>query len=654
MFKRLFQRVLHIARRLLSRSVWALLRLLNRMAFRLRVQGREHLPRTGGALLVANHVSYVDALCIGAASDRPVRFLMHRSYWERPLIGRVARLFGTIPVASSDDEAQKLRSLQRAARRAAAGQLVCIFAEGSISRSGALLGFRRGLEQIAREARVPIVPVALDALGVLGEGPFGVRRRLLRRFARRPVSVSFEPPLSSQASAWSVRGAVEAGLTEATARAVRDEPSFLVAVLASLRSDRRRPVLAGASASSGSWMTCAELLERALCLRAVWRREFAPGERVVCALPPGPELVLANLSLTLAGCVVQNIAAQCELDGAAQVAAGGARVVLTRRAGDDWAHFEGRVIDLEQLERRAGRGWGRFVAGLAARLPAAWLARLYAPRSLDREPAVSVLHRRGDGEYAVATSTHRALAARVSSAARVLLPTPGDVFVCTSMADGVALVLGLWLPLASGARLVGVCEPERGPRVAQARRAAFLVGSTSAVQGWLWRAREDQLATLRAVLAPVAGELPRSWAERFACPLLPALGDPWPLVLSAPDIEAGVRRQRGHQLGAGGRALPGVAVSVVDDAGQTLEDSDIDGWLAYRDPFEDGDRAQAEAWGWRVSSHRGRCDRDGFVYLSEVPEPALPAAKRRGSTARATGSDGSGPQSSSANQSAAR
>ena len=76
---RVFEGALRAARSVLSRGVWAFLRTLFRAALRLRVRGRENLPRTGGALLVANHLSFVDAICIAAASDRPVRFLMHRS-----------------------------------------------------------------------------------------------------------------------------------------------------------------------------------------------------------------------------------------------------------------------------------------------------------------------------------------------------------------------------------------------------------------------------------------------------------------------------------------------------------------------------------------------------------------------------------------------
>ena len=132
--------------------------------YRIRATGLENLP-DGGALLVANHLSHVDALVVGAAiGRREVRFLMHRAIFAVPLIGAFSRWMGAMPVAAEDTPEAKARSLAAAAEAARSGSLVCIFAEGGISRSGALLPFARGLEIIAREARVPIVPVALDRL----------------------------------------------------------------------------------------------------------------------------------------------------------------------------------------------------------------------------------------------------------------------------------------------------------------------------------------------------------------------------------------------------------------------------------------------------------------------------------------------------------
>ncbi len=111
--------------------LWTLRRTLLRLVllaglhtvYRIRVAGIEKLP-AGGALLVANHLSFVDALLVGAAIPRPVSFLMHRSFFRTPIVGRFAALMGALPVASEDTPEAKARSLDDAAARAAAGELV--------------------------------------------------------------------------------------------------------------------------------------------------------------------------------------------------------------------------------------------------------------------------------------------------------------------------------------------------------------------------------------------------------------------------------------------------------------------------------------------------------------------------------------------------
>lgn len=192
-----------------------------RLVYRIRVHGVEHLP-AGGALLIANHLSHADALWIGGAIQRPVIFLMHRSFFQVPIVGWFARLFGTIPVASEDSAEEKQRSLARAAAYARSGALVCIFPEGAISRSGQMLGFRRGLESMAREAQVPIVPVVLDRVwGSIFSYEGG---RFFFKFPRRwpyPLELAIGPALSTETDAWQAREALSVLLVRTRERYYR-------------------------------------------------------------------------------------------------------------------------------------------------------------------------------------------------------------------------------------------------------------------------------------------------------------------------------------------------------------------------------------------------------------------------------------------------
>ena len=112
-----------------------LLRLLLVLAthslYRLRVVGREHVPEKGGALLVPNHVSFIDFVLLLAVIDRPIRFIVHREYYERFYFKPFMKSLGCIPISSSEGPREILRALRNAGKRLDQGELVCIFPEGS-------------------------------------------------------------------------------------------------------------------------------------------------------------------------------------------------------------------------------------------------------------------------------------------------------------------------------------------------------------------------------------------------------------------------------------------------------------------------------------------------------------------------------------------
>ncbi|MCB1129418.1 MAG: 1-acyl-sn-glycerol-3-phosphate acyltransferase, partial [Verrucomicrobiae bacterium] len=150
--------------RFLSWLVWRAARLVTRLFYRIRVDGRQHLPETGGALLVCNHLSLIDGFILGTAVDRRVRFIMDEGYHRRPLIRWFARLMGVIPVSPTQRPRDLIRSLRTASDVIREGGVVGIFAEGQITRTGQMLPFRRGFERIMHGLDAPVIPVCLEGL----------------------------------------------------------------------------------------------------------------------------------------------------------------------------------------------------------------------------------------------------------------------------------------------------------------------------------------------------------------------------------------------------------------------------------------------------------------------------------------------------------
>jgi len=133
--------------------------------YRVRAVGLDKIPHEGPALLVCNHVSFVDALIIGGCVRRPVRFVMWYRIFQIPLLRFIFSTAKAIPIASAREDSQLLEeSFQRIDEELANGNVVCIFPEGAITRDGEVQPFRSGVERIIARRPVPVVPLALGGL----------------------------------------------------------------------------------------------------------------------------------------------------------------------------------------------------------------------------------------------------------------------------------------------------------------------------------------------------------------------------------------------------------------------------------------------------------------------------------------------------------
>ncbi len=174
--------------------------LLTHGVYRFKVRGDEHIPTQGAAVLVCNHVSYVDAVLLMAASPRPIRFIMDHRIFATPVMGTVFRLAKAIPVAPQKDDPEAYeRAFAEARQVLADGDLLAIFPEGGLTRDGELAEFKGGIMKILQSQPVPVVPMALGNLW----GSFfsrveggGAMRRPFRRglFSRVTLDVAVALP----------------------------------------------------------------------------------------------------------------------------------------------------------------------------------------------------------------------------------------------------------------------------------------------------------------------------------------------------------------------------------------------------------------------------------------------------------------------------
>ena len=161
-----------------------------RTLYRVRTDGiEEHVPDEGAALLVCNHVSYMDALVISASVPRPIRFVMYYKIFQIPVMSWIFRTAKAIPIAGAREDPEMMRKAFDDVDAALAdGQLVCIFPEGALTQDGQIAPFKGGVEKILERRAVPVVPMALKGMWDSmwsRQGSRMRRLRLPRRFRAR-------------------------------------------------------------------------------------------------------------------------------------------------------------------------------------------------------------------------------------------------------------------------------------------------------------------------------------------------------------------------------------------------------------------------------------------------------------------------------------
>lgn len=161
----------------------------------------ERIPDEGPAVLVCNHVSYVDALVIGAASPRPIRFVMDHRIFRTPFLGWIFRTAKAIPIApAKEDPFLMERAFIDIAEALHQGDLVCIFPEGKLTTTGEINEFRGGIARIVERSKVPVIPMALRGLwgSVFTRDPSNVFERSFARGLRSKLALAVGMPVPPQ------------------------------------------------------------------------------------------------------------------------------------------------------------------------------------------------------------------------------------------------------------------------------------------------------------------------------------------------------------------------------------------------------------------------------------------------------------------------
>ena len=491
-----------------------LLFFFTRTLYRVKVFGRENFPQKSGALLVCNHMSFVDAALLIAATDRPIRFLMYRGIYEHPMVKPFARIMKAIPISSEQHPREMIRSLQAASDALREGEIVCIFAEGQITRTGQLLPFRRGLERIMKGVDAPIIPVNLD--GVWGSIFSFEGGRFLWKMPRhlaQAVTVSFGRPMPSTTPAIAARAAIQGLQAEAYQRR---KPQMQTLDRAFVRTARRHPLRFMMADGKTPNLTFGSALTRAMYVARRLRSLVGDRPMVGVLLPPSVGGALTNYALMLLGRVPVNLnytssseiiascARQCEME-----------VVITARAFVE--RFPNLVIPGRTLLLEDILGSPRGSEKLAA-LVLAWLAPFaLVKKILGAKPAAgdgrtlavdqlaTVIFSSGStGDPKGVMLSHFNLMSNISQVCQVFMLDGSDKFLgILPFFHSFGFMAALWLPAVQGVGVVYHANPLDAQVIGglvEKYKATFLVATPTFLQAYMRRCTPESFGSLQHVL----------------------------------------------------------------------------------------------------------------------------------------------------------
>ncbi len=616
-----------------ERALYFFGRALVRCFYRVTALGINNLPE-GGFLLLPNHISWVDAIVLQLTCPRPIRYIIDEEFYRKPLLHPFLRLVQCIPI----DTRHSHSAIRAATEKIAEGEIVCLFPEGQLERTGTLLRLRRGYELIARHVNATVVPVWLDQLwGSIFSFQGG---KFFTKFPKRipyPVTIAFGKPLEANAADIAT---VREELLKLGEFCFSRRPSLdrHLAELCILGLKKRPFATAVVDGLDHSLLTRSKLLGAAAALSRYLRKEF-PGERIAIVLPASKGSMLANLAVTLADKVPVNLnftigrAANesCCRRANLRVAIS-ATQFMERLKGFPWPE---RVLKLDELMPRMKRQiilWWIMSILVPARL-LWWLLQI--PKAGGHIEALLLFTSGSTGDPKGVVMSHRNIVGNVSQFRQLLDAKKEDAILASlPFFHTFGSTVTLWYPLIEGVPIVTYPNPLEATKNAaliERHKLTLLLATPTFLRGYLRKVDPDKLRSLRLVITGAEKlplDLAKNFEERFNQRVFEGYGltETSPVVsVNLPEprpTKQGEQVQPSSRLGSVGKMAPGIAAEIREPETNrklSLHESGMlwlrgvnifEGYL--RDPERTADVLQD---GWLKTGDLGRFDEDGFLYI---------------------------------------
>jgi len=609
--------------------------MITRCFYRVQHRGLEHLPTSGPALLVCNHVSLMDALWLLSLVPRRLRFLMSREYlagcsgFARGLFS----LAGVIPISTNDPPKAVMKALKEARSAMERGYIVAIFPEGELSRTGHMQTFRAGFTHIVKSHDWPIIPMAIN-------GGFGSRASHAfihpHVFASedfwRKITVVAGPPMPSGAEVRAVQETVR-GLAASAASIAAEHHVGRLFVQTAKKSGGRRAI----SDSSGRVMDYHTTLVAALGLRRVMRRLVPMLENEVgVVLPPSVPAALVNIALTISSKVSVNLnysasseSVRAAIDAVPLQTIISSKAVLSKLSDLPLTprvlYVEDLIAQMSPVDKALSWLESRFV-------PAAFLVN---PVSWSPDSPVTILFSSGSTALPKGIAlSHRNIIANVDCFSSVARPRVDDC-VCGVLPffHSMGFTTTLWFPLTRGIAAAyhhHPLETDGIDKIGEINRLTILIGTPTFMLAWARKVKAETFTNARWVCAgaeKLRPKLAEMFEKKFGVRPMEGYGSTEcsPVIaVNVPDVEVDGMFQAGFREGSVGRLLPNLCARVVDPESGADVPATTPGVLLIKGPsvmlgyWKAPDlTAKVLVDGWYHTGDVVRIDEDDFIFITD-------------------------------------
>jgi acyl-[acyl-carrier-protein]-phospholipid O-acyltransferase/long-chain-fatty-acid--[acyl-carrier-protein] ligase len=613
--------------------------------YRIDVVGFDHLPKTGGTLLLGNHISWIDWAMIQIASPRPVRFVMLRRIYEQWYLKPIFKFFGVIPISSG----QSKEALVKINQLLKAGEVVCLFPEGAISRTGSLGLFHAGFERAAGGVDGAIIPFYLHGLwgSRLSRAGSEKLRSNTSRGLRREIIVTFGEALPMNTKAEALKQKIFELSFDAWEHQTQKFDPVPLAWMRSAKEHLGAPCVieaTGVELSHAKVMAATAGFARKMI-------KIDSSKNIGILLPASSAAVIVNMAIMLNGQTAVNLNFTTSV-AAVQAGINNASIKtvytsekfiekLTSRGLDMEKMLQGvQIIYLERLRHEISKFLLSFSFLLTILLPAYVFYRLFGRNPGINDPAAILFSSGSEGAPKGIVLSHRNFMANIKQISDVLKTRDDDV-VMGSLPPfhSFGLTVTTLLPLVEGIPVV--CHPDPTDVLAIAKAIArykvtVMCGTATFLRLYTKNKKVQPLMldSLRVVVAG-AEKLSNDVREEFLTKFNKIIYEGYGATETTPVASVNVpdqldmndwHVQLGSKSGTVGLPLPGCAFRIVDPATMQTLGIDEDGLILISGTqvmmgyLNDEAKTQSvivelDGRRWYKTGDKGHLDADGFLTI---------------------------------------